>query len=242
MSRRESTLENMKTGTSMSGLAPLYNSRSTDSDDTDFPLRILSSTMRRSAETADFIDHETRPEQLSSLNPLDKGDFAGMELEELQVSNPNWYENLLQEPFHTRFPGGECYRDLIDRMGPVIIDIEQQVNPTLVVSHVSILQILIAYFRNTPVERCMNIEVPLHTVFKFTPVRGGGWSESQHMLLADSESGLTAVTSESEISQLSSNLSGSTNSLQPFWGDHMKFRMPSPVSQREICNPFATAT
>ena len=26
----------------------------------------------------------------------------------------------------------------------------------------------------------MSIEVPLHTVIKFTPVRGGGWSESHH--------------------------------------------------------------
>merc|ERR1712157_543903 len=132
-----------------------------------------------------------------------------MELEELQVANPSWYENLEQEPFHTRFTGGECYRDLIDRLGPVIIDIEQQVIPTLVVSHVSILQTLIAYFRNTPVERCMSIEVPLHTVFKFTPVRGGGWSESQHPLLADPESVLPLVASEGDISQLSLNASTS---------------------------------
>lgn len=236
MNRRKSTVENTKTGTSMSALAPLY----ADDEEESTPLRILSSTMRRSAETAEFIDHESRPEQLSALNPLDKGDFAGMELEELQVSNPNWYENLHQEPFHTRFPGGECYRDLIERLGPVIIDIEQQVNPTLVVSHVSILQILIAYFRGTPVERCMSIEVPLHTVFKFSPSRGGGWSESVHrMQHAEPESGLPSVTSESEFSQLS--LGASTNSLQPFWGDHMKFKVPSPRPQRDICQPFGTA-
>ena len=41
---------------------------------------------------------------------------------------------------------------------------------------------LIAYFRNSPVEKCMDIEVPLHTVIKFTPARGGGWSESVHPL------------------------------------------------------------
>ena len=239
MNRRKHTVENTKTGTSMSALAPLYAPSSDDEEDS-IPLRILSSTMRRSAETAEFIDHESRPEQLSALNPLDKGDFAGMELEELQVSNPNWYENLHQEPFHTRFPGGECYRDLIERLGPVIIDIEQQVNPTLVVSHVSILQLLIAYFRGTPVERCMSIEVPLHTVFKFSPSRGGGWSESVHrMQHAEPESGLPSITSESEFSQIS--LGASTNSLQPFWGDHMKFKVPSPRPQRDICQPFGTA-
>ena len=56
--------------------------------------------------------------------------------------------------------------------------------PTLCVSHVSVLQILIAYFRNSPVENCMDIHVPLRTVIKFTPARGGGWSESVHELLS----------------------------------------------------------
>ena len=62
------------------------------------------------------------------------------------------------------------------------MDLEQQVVPTLVVSHVSVLQMLVAYFRNSPVEECMDIDIPLHTVIKFTPARGGGWSESIHPL------------------------------------------------------------
>ena len=54
---------------------------------------------------------------------------------------------------HCRFPGGECYRDVINRLETVIIDVEQQVSPVLVVSHVSVLQTLIAYFRASPVEK-----------------------------------------------------------------------------------------
>jgi Histidine phosphatase superfamily (branch 1) len=84
------------------------------------------------------------------------------------------------------FPGGESYRDLIRRLGSVVIEVEQQVIPTLVVSHVSILQVLIAYFRNSRIESCMNIEVPLHTVIKFTPVRGGGWMEERIPLTGES--------------------------------------------------------
>ncbi|CAB9519462.1 phosphofructo-2-kinase/fructose-2,6-bisphosphatase [Seminavis robusta] len=229
LDRRASTMDNMQTGTSMSGLAPLFHEHS-EGQDPPFPLRVLASTMRRSGETAAFERCQARIEQQSALNPLDKGDFAGMELEEIQVHNPSWYERLEQEPFHTRFLGGECYRDLIDRLGPVIIDIEQQVIPTLVVSHVSILQTLIAYFRNTPVEQCMSIEVPLHTVFKFTPVRGGGWSESVHPLLADPGVVLPLVASESEFSQLSLTTSETSTPTQPIWGDHMKFRM-TPIAQ-----------
>jgi hypothetical protein len=52
-------------------------------------------------------------------------------------------------------------------------------SPVLVVSHVSILQVLVAYFRGTPVESCTSIALPLNTVLKFTPSKGGGWQESQ---------------------------------------------------------------
>lgn len=239
LNKRASTMDMMHTGTSISGLSPHYYNqehylkKDEDNGEPPFPLRILTSTMRRSYETSAFEGYEDRIDQMSALNPLDKGDFVGLELEELQFSHPAWYENLEADPFHTRFPGGECYRDLIERLGPVIIDIEQQVIPTLVVSHVSILQTLIAYFRNTPVEKCMAIEVPLHTVIKFTPVRGGGLSESHHPLLADPANVLPLVASESEFSQLSMNTS--SNSLQhqqPIWGDHMKFRV-TPVQETD---------
>ena len=130
------------------------------------------------------------------------------------------------------------------RLNSVVIDIEQQVIPTLVVSHVSILQCLMAYFRNTRVEKCMSIEVPLHTVIKFTPVRGGGWSESHHPMydvtpelptLVRKESApkspgrggmMKAVESLSEISQGdhsmgSLNPSDSSPMTAPIWGDGM---------------------
>lgn len=94
-------MDNMPTGTSMSALAPLFDEPD-DPDEPPFPLRILASTMRRSRETVLFEGYENRIEQMSALNPLDKGDFAGMELEELQFSHPNWYECLEDNPFHTR--------------------------------------------------------------------------------------------------------------------------------------------
>jgi hypothetical protein len=134
-----------------------------------------------------------------------------------------------------RFPGGESYRDLIRRLGSVVIEIEQQVIPTLVVSHVSILQVLMAYFRNSRIESCTGIEVPMHTVIKFTPVRGGGWREERIPLTECPVSGasglgvagggsgsgvgsgtLVPVESNSEISALGMEEAP----MSPIWGDH----------------------
>jgi hypothetical protein len=99
----------------------------------------------------------------------------------------------------------------------------------------------------------MEIEVPLHTVIKFTPVRGGGWSESHHPfydipalcgggggLMQDEVAGPTTGMKNSEslgeISQLTLEISNSTfpepssPMSAPIWGDGMA----TPGSMRKI--------
>jgi hypothetical protein len=126
--RRRSSVRDMAyTGTSISGLAPgpsefgkqvgttIYE---TDEEECDvhvpmasssnvrepFPLRIYTSTMPRAAETVGSKNWEDFQSftQRSNLNPLDKGDYAGLELEEIRQLNPEWYEKLERDPFNTR--------------------------------------------------------------------------------------------------------------------------------------------
>jgi 6-phosphofructo-2-kinase/fructose-2,6-biphosphatase 2 len=203
--------EAMNTGTSISGLATALDSIA---DTIPFACHIMTSTMPRAVETASWESLPFRKYELPNLNPLYKGDFSGMELDEIAKEHPEWYSVLEEDPFHTRFPGGECYKDLIHRLETCIIDMEQQMNMTCVVSHVSVLQVLIAYFRRTPIDKCSSIEVPMHTVIKFTPVTGGGWTESQHELgpIDDDHDTWTASSDEEGGSGLST----------PIWGDHIK--------------------
>lgn len=64
-----------------------------------FPCHIMTSTMPRAIQTVGWINQvgEVVPypiEILSNLNPLDKGDFTGMELEDIAVKSPTWYNQL----------------------------------------------------------------------------------------------------------------------------------------------------
>jgi hypothetical protein len=124
----------------------------------------------------------------------------------------------------------------MSRLTSVVIDVEQEVVPTLVVSHVSILQCLMAYFRNTRVEQCMSIEVPLHTVIKFTPVRGGGWSESHHPLyeVAGLEKGRPdSVGSLSQLGGGDGDSHSESCSSLPIWGDSIMLS-PRPALTKRI--------
>ena len=121
---------------------------------------------------------------------------------------------------------------------------EQQVSPVLVVSHVSVIQVLLAYFRRTPIEQCTSIEVPMHTVIKFSPVTGGGWIESQHKLLPDEEV-LVSPTLDSDEEDLQTNgvssptispKSASSQTKPPIWGDHVALRSALDRSQHSLKN------
>ena len=171
--RKQAFAPAMNTGTSISGLMNSF-SKTCDSDESDwnddylgtdgttplpFPCHILTSTMPRARQTVDWENYPYPVEMLSNLNPLDKGDFMGMELEEISEKEPEWYSHLVEDPFMTRFPGGECYGDLTSRLESIVVDMEQQVGPVLVVSHVSVLQALVSYFRNSKIEKCTSIEM-----------------------------------------------------------------------------------
>jgi len=73
--------------------------------------------------------------------------------------------------------------------------------------------VLLAYFRRTPVEKSISIEVPMHTVIKCSPVQGGGWMESTHSLLPNEVGTLSRFDSDEAITNLAS---------QPIWDDHIK--------------------
>ena len=102
LERRASTMDMANTGTSISGLAPaMYAEQS--GRDPPFPIKIFTSTMPRAVETVRWEDdYDFVVEELSNLNPLDKGHFAGKELEEIHSFDPSWYGRLEKDPFRTR--------------------------------------------------------------------------------------------------------------------------------------------
>ena len=82
---------------------------------------------------------------------------------------PTLFERWRNDVRHTRFPGGESYADLLQRIEPFLIELEQQTSPVLVVSHLSTLQALSSYFTGSSLEEALKQDVPYHTVLQLTP-------------------------------------------------------------------------
>lgn len=84
---------NQHTGTSVTGLTHW---------ETQFPTAVFTSTMPRAVQTCQWAREFGSIEQLSNLNPLDKGDFMGLDLDQIQEIDPDWYARLEEDPFNTR--------------------------------------------------------------------------------------------------------------------------------------------
>ena len=57
----------------------------------------------------------------------------------------------------------------MQRLEPVLFELERQKTPVLVVSHQAVLRCLFVYFLDLPVDELPYINVESNTVYQFTP-------------------------------------------------------------------------
>ena len=133
----------------------------------DKPLAVWTSTLRRTIETARPSERPHRPWKL--LDEIDAGVCDGMTYEQIERTLPAEFEARRQDKFRYRYPRGESYEDVIARLEPVVLELERQRSPVLVIAHQAILRALYAYFQGIPPETCPTIPIPLHTVVRLQP-------------------------------------------------------------------------
>lgn len=65
--------------------------------------------------------------------------------------------------------GGESYLDVIERVRPVIIELERQRRSVLVVSHLAVIRCIYAYMTGVKLEDLPHIQLDKHTLYELTP-------------------------------------------------------------------------
>ncbi|WOG89073.1 hypothetical protein DCAR_0208309 [Daucus carota subsp. sativus] len=126
---------------------------------------IWTSTLQRTILTANPIVGFPKI-QWRALDEINAGVCDGMSYEEIKKNMPEEYESRKKDKLRYRYPRGESYLDVIQRLEPVIIELERQRAPVVVVSHQAVLRALYAYFADRPLKEIPHIEVPLHTIIE----------------------------------------------------------------------------
>ncbi|KAM3307242.1 6-phosphofructo-2-kinase/fructose-2,6-bisphosphatase [Capsicum chacoense] len=126
---------------------------------------IWTSTLQRTILTAGPIAGFPKI-QWRALDEINSGICDGMTYEEIKKNMPEEYESRKKDKLRYRYPRGESYLDVIQRLEPVIIELERQRAPVVVVSHQAVLRALYAYFADRPLNEIPHIEMPLHTIIE----------------------------------------------------------------------------
>uniref|UniRef100_A0A8C6L5W8 6-phosphofructo-2-kinase/fructose-2,6-biphosphatase 4 n=1 Tax=Nothobranchius furzeri TaxID=105023 RepID=A0A8C6L5W8_NOTFU len=138
-------------------------------------LKVWTSQMKRTIQTAEALD--VPYEQWKVLNEIDAGVCEELMYEEIQENYPLEFALRDQDKYRYRYPKGESYEDLVQRLEPVIMELERQEN-VLVICHQAVMRCLLAYFLDKTAEELPYLKCPLHAVLKLTPVAYGCKVES----------------------------------------------------------------
>ncbi|XP_033943138.1 6-phosphofructo-2-kinase/fructose-2,6-bisphosphatase 2-like isoform X2 [Pseudochaenichthys georgianus] len=133
-------------------------------------LKVWTSQLRRTIQTAEELG--VPYEQWKILNEIDAGVCEEMSYEMIEETYPEEFAMRDQDKYHYRYPGGESYQDLVQRLEPVIMELERQGN-VLVICHQAVMRCLLAYFLDKSADDLPYLKCPLHTVLKLTPVAYG---------------------------------------------------------------------
>lgn len=126
---------------------------------------IWTSTLQRTILTASPIVGFPKI-QWRALDEINAGACDGMTYEEIKKNMSEEDELRQKDKLRYRYPRGESYLDVIQRLEPVIIELERQRAPVVVISHQAVLRALYAYFADRPLKEIPHIEVPLHTIIE----------------------------------------------------------------------------
>lgn len=146
-------------------------------------LQVWTSQLQRTKQTAELIPALNL--RWRALNEIDAGICEGLTYEGVAEEHPDVARDRKRDKLRFRYPGGESYVDVIHRLEPVILEIERQRGPVLIIGHNAVIRSIYAYLTGKSQHECPFIEVPLHTVFKLT-TRAYGAQEQRFAMDIDS--------------------------------------------------------
>lgn len=158
----------------------LFNRLPLTFQDEPVPLSVWTSTLKRTIQTAEHLPFPKM--RWKAIDEIDAGVCDGLSYKEVQETMPEEFEARRKDKLKYRYPSGESYLDVIQRLEPVIVEMERERECICVVGHQAILRAIYGYFMKVPLQDIPSIEVPLHTLIELTPMPDGTMSEEKIQL------------------------------------------------------------
>jgi 6-phosphofructo-2-kinase/fructose-2,6-biphosphatase len=139
------------------------------------PVCVWTSTLRRTIQTAAHLPYAKL--RWKALDEIDAGVCDGLTYEEIARRFPQEAAARARDKLRYRYPRGESYLDLVQRMEPVIAELERDGGRSVcIVAHQAVLRVLVGYLLACPQDSVPGISIPLHTLIELTPRPDGTMS------------------------------------------------------------------
>ena len=136
---------------------------------------VYASPRRRAVETAAALGRRTVVDE--RLRELDFGELEGRTYDEIARERPEFFDSWMETPTRVRFPGGESYADLRDRVADAVGSFvsAHAGDAVAVVAHGGVVRAALAVALALPDERAFALDVGFGRVsvvdwFDSTPV------------------------------------------------------------------------
>ncbi|KAF2818549.1 bifunctional 6-phosphofructo-2-kinase/fructose-2,6-bisphosphate 2-phosphatase [Ophiobolus disseminans] len=133
---------------------------------------VWTSMLKRSIQSAQhFCDEEYEVKQMRMLDELNAGIMEGLTYDEIRTKYAEEYLRRRADKLAYRYPGpgGEGYLDVINRIRPVIVELERMTDHCLLVTHRSVARVLLAYFQGLKREDVADLDCPLGMLYQLEP-------------------------------------------------------------------------
>lgn len=152
-------------------------------DGSALPVSVWTSTLQRTIITAQGLPYPKV--QWKVLDEIQAGTCDGMTYEQIALEMPVEFAARKHDKLRYRYPSGESYMDVIQRLEPVITEVERERECVIIVAHQAVLRALYGYFMNKPSDSIPRIDIPLHTIMELTPKADGTMSETRFYVDVD---------------------------------------------------------
>ncbi|OAQ26995.1 bifunctional 6-phosphofructo-2-kinase/fructose-2,6-bisphosphate 2-phosphatase [Linnemannia elongata AG-77] len=156
---------------------------------------VWTSMLTRTKETVEGFDpKEYDIKHIRFLNEIYAGICEGLSYTEIEMEYPEEFEARRVNKLFYRYPGmgGESYLDVIQRLNPLIIELERMTSDLLIVTHRVVLRILLGYLMDIDRSKMPEMDVHLHTLYCVEPkphgtvVRKYRWDEELDWFVEES--------------------------------------------------------
>jgi 6-phosphofructo-2-kinase len=133
---------------------------------------VWTSMLKRSVQSAQhFCDEDYEVKQMRMLDELNAGIMEGLTYDEIRTKHAEEYLRRRRDKLAYRYPGpgGEGYLDVINRIRPVIVELERMTDHCLLITHRSVARVLLAYFQGLKREDVADLDCPLGMLYQLEP-------------------------------------------------------------------------